>query len=64
VSPFILDLFYNARIIWGERAHQTGDRDAIRAAEDLNNVLIELNGRWRAAGAYLEIVKACEMAYC
>ncbi|KAH9204335.1 hypothetical protein DL95DRAFT_398601 [Leptodontidium sp. 2 PMI_412] len=64
VSPFILDLFYHARIIWGERVRQTGSEDAIGAAEDLNAAIVGLNARWRAAGAYLEIMKACEMSYC
>ncbi len=52
VSPFILDLFYNARVIWGEKIRDNGDEKAIRAATDLTNVMTGLNTRWRASGPY------------
>jgi len=50
VSPFIMDLFYHARSIFGERARQTGSESAAKAAENLSTVLVGLNTRWRAAG--------------
>lgn len=50
VSPFILDLFYNSRLIFGERIRQTGSKSAEKAAADIEIIMAGLNGRWRASG--------------
>lgn len=50
VSPFILHLFYHARVIYSEKMNRMGREDIADGTDALRQVLVVMDDRWKAAG--------------
>ncbi|KIM97257.1 hypothetical protein OIDMADRAFT_105644 [Oidiodendron maius Zn] len=58
VSPFLLDAVYRSAIIYMQEYVSTGSQDLLRGINEFRSALEKINGRWKAAGIYLQLLEA------
>ncbi|KAH8799718.1 hypothetical protein F5884DRAFT_863328 [Xylogone sp. PMI_703] len=63
ISPFLLPSLYRGAIFYLEEYQMTQDEKAWLSLCVLKDVLEVLDGRWKAAGAFLKIIEAREATY-
>lgn len=61
ISPFLHDFFYRSIIRLQEICRETGNEAFMEESKMIKNVLGTLATRWKAAGAYLQIIEAREL---
>ncbi|KAH8817476.1 hypothetical protein F5884DRAFT_779519 [Xylogone sp. PMI_703] len=57
-SPFLLDAIYRSALIYMQEYLSSGDQDLLEGLSSLRSGFEKLNKRWKAAGAYLQLLEA------
>ncbi|RFU31126.1 hypothetical protein B7463_g5209, partial [Scytalidium lignicola] len=63
ISPFMLHLIYHSAVIYMEINQETRSDESAQALNHLKKTLRVVEKRWKAAGVYLEILKAREITH-